>query len=719
MEEEEAAAGPGGPRGEALGLVLQRLDWGDLVAASAVCWQWRREALQEALWTTHLNQVFARQLLEPYEAAASAADGAPAWPPPPPAGADPRALAGQLVEPPSLAEFRARHTRGLGCHGHGSRSKCAVAELFFHRVVKMLKSSSAELAPLVLRSINFGEAGEAACTKADLDHLEKLANERPCVEAVFLPEELWETADVQQNPVRLPALFRALYSYVNGQGWAHCAAVPLPDFLSLGTGFDSKVFASNRDLKGMVEAAWTEAGANRSASWGAQGPLGVNLAKPDLEVLRQVFDSESRAPGSGRTENLDENKNLYEDVLFLRLAEYSQIPGIRLCLEAGASTFRQPFLVMGNTKAMLETSKRAGACGFAQGLETDVGLLGGQRQTLGRGMDQWVNVHLLPLQLIPVVTRASLDFLLTGGTPGRGGMPFRVENGIDDVSPNHLLCFAASFVAAPKVLLVDTSTTFVYTVTTIGGPRPGPRLVRLGEFEVSTCGRRAGRSGGLTKKKALAERVREEARGRRLLLRAARGSVGDWRRTVSRSLPVPEPASGRRRGAAARHIARGRGDRPGRRAAAAHAALCPGTRDRTDDLPGHPAPPERRGAAGPRVGRAPRILPAHFAAVGHVRAPEDDGGFPRRPRGRRGAALLPARRRGRRRGRRRSVPAAPGRRRFVPLSLSDRLRGRDGRVVFLRRELHRPAGRRVRSGRPAIPHQFPGPAGGVLLLNHL
>ena len=498
MEEEEAAAGP---RGEALGLVLQRLDWGDLVAASAVCWQWRRESLQEALWTTHLNQVFARQLLEPYEAAASAADGAPAWPPPPPAGADPRALAGQLVEPPSLAEFRARHTRGLGCHGHGSRSKCAVAELFFHRVVKMLKSSSAELAPLVLRSINFGEAGEAACTKADLDHLEKLANERPCVEAVFLPEELWETADVQQNPVRLPALFRALYSYVNGQGWAHCAAVPLPDFLSLGTGFDSKVFASNRDLKGMVEAAWTEAGANRSASWGAQGPLGVNLAKPDLEVLRQVFDSESRAPGSGRTENLDENKNLYEDVLFLRLAEYSQIPGIRLCLEAGASTFRQPFLVMGNTKAMLETSKRAGACAFAQGLETDVGLLGGYRQTLGRGMDQWVNVHLLPLQLIPVVTRASLDFLLTGGTPGRGGLPFSVENGLDDVSPNHLLCFAASFVAAPKVLLVDTSTTFVYTVTTIGGPRPGPRLVRLGEFEVSTCGRRAGRSGGLTKKK--------------------------------------------------------------------------------------------------------------------------------------------------------------------------------------------------------------------------
>ena len=486
MAEEEAAAGPGGPRGEALGLVLQRLDWGDLVAASAVCWQWRQEALQEALWTTHLNQVFARQLLEPYEAAASAADGPPAWPPPPPAGADPRALAGQLVEPPSLAEFRARHTRGLGCHGHGSRSKCAVAELFFHRVVKMLKSSSAELAPLVLRSFNFGEAGEAACTKADLDHLEKLANERPCVEAVFLPEALWETADVQRNPVRLPALFRALYSYVNGQGWAHCAAVPLPDFLSLGTGFDSQVFASNRDLKGMVEAAWTEAGATRSASWGAQGPLGVNLAKPDLEVLREVFDVERRAPVSGLTEDL------FEDASFLRLAEYSQIPGIRLCLEAGASTFQQPFLVMGDRKAMLETSKRAGACGFAQGLETDVGLLGGYRQTLGRGRDQWVNVHLLPLQLIPVVTRASLDFLLTGGTPGRGGLPFTVENGLDDVSPNHLLCFAASFVAAPKVLLVDTSTTFVYTVTTIGGPRPGPRLVRLGQFEkwITEYGRR-------------------------------------------------------------------------------------------------------------------------------------------------------------------------------------------------------------------------------------
>ena len=464
MEEEvAAAAGPGGPRGEALGLVLQRLDWGDLVAASAVCWPWRREALQEAPWATHLNQVFARQLLEPYEAAKGAGDGGPAWPPPPPAGADPRALAGQLVEPPSLAEFRARHTRGLGCHGGGRtnrRSKCAVAELFLHRVVKMLKSNPAELAPLVLRSLNFG-AGEAACTKADLDHLEKLANERPCVEAAFWPEaleRLRETADVKRNPVRLPALFRALWSYVNGQGWAHCAAVPLPDFLSLGTGFDAQVFASHsEELQGIVQAKWTEPGLTRSASWGEQGPLGVNLAQPDTGTVREAF---KLPEGTGDLE------------LFLKLTEYSQIPGIRFCLEMGAGTFQQPFLVESDRKEMLLASITGGACGFAQGLETDVGLLGGYRQTLGRG-DQWVNAHLLPLQLIPVVTRATLDFLL------RGGLPFRVENGPEDVSPNHLLCFAASFVAAPKVLLVDTVTTFVYTVTIIGGAR----LVRLGEFE--------------------------------------------------------------------------------------------------------------------------------------------------------------------------------------------------------------------------------------------
>ena len=469
MEEEEAAAaGPGGPRGEALGLVLQRLDWGDLVAASAVCWPWRREALQEAPWATHLNQVFARQLLEPYEAAQGAGDGAPAWPPPPPAGADPRALAGQLVEPPSLAEFRARHTRGLGCHGGGRtnrRSKCAVAELFFHRVVKMLKSSPAELAPLVLRSLNFGEAGEAACTKADLDHLEKLANERPCVEAAFWPsrrmaalERLRETADVKRNPVRLPALFRALWSYVNGQGWAHCAAVPLPDFLSLGTGFDAQDFASHsEELQGIVQAKWTEPGLTRSASWGEQGPLGVNLAQPDTGTVREAF---KLPEGTGDLE------------LFLKLTEYSQIPGIRFCLEMGARTFQQPFLVESDRKEMLLASVTGGACGFAQGLETDVGLLGGYRQTLGRGMDHNVNVHLLPLQLIPVVTRATLDFLL------REGLPFRVENGPEDVSPNHLLCFAASF-ATSKVLLVDTVTTFVYTVTNMGGAG----LVRLGEFE--------------------------------------------------------------------------------------------------------------------------------------------------------------------------------------------------------------------------------------------
>ena len=486
MEEEEAAAGPAGPRGEALGLVLQRLDWGDLVAASAVCWPWRREALQEAPWATHLNQVFARQLLEPYEAAQGAGDGGPAWPPPPPAGADPRALAGQLVEPPSLAEFRARHTRGLGCHGGGRtnrRSKCAVAELFFHRIVKLLKSNPAELAPLVLHSLNFGEA---ACTKADLDHLEKLANERPCVEVAhgFWPEaleRLRETADVKRNPVRLPALFRALWSYVNGQGWAHCAAVPLPDFLSLGTGFDAQVFASHsEELQGFVQAKWTEPGLTRSASWGEQGPLGVNLAQPDTGTVREAF---KLPEGTGELE------------LFLKLTEYSQIPGIRFCLEMGARTFQQPFLVESDRKEMLLASVTGGACGFAQGLETDVGLLGGYRQMLGRGMDQvgpggcagralqgtdatetqrkWVNAHLLPLQLIPVVTRATLDFLL------RDGLPLRVENGPEDVSPNHLLCFAASFVAASKVLLVDTATTFVYTVANIGGAR----LVRLGEFE--------------------------------------------------------------------------------------------------------------------------------------------------------------------------------------------------------------------------------------------